>query len=320
MAKAAIGYTLSSEEHTPQSLIDQARQAEEAGFQFLSISDHFFPWIDKQGQSPFVWAVLGGISQVTKQIPVMTGVTCPIVRIHPVNLAQAAATTAALLEDRFMFGVGTGENLNEHVVGAGWPNINTRLDMLQEAVAMIRELWKGELTDIQGAYFTVDQARIYSLPQHLPSILVSATGPESAKLAGAIGDGLVTTSPDAETLKAFEQAGGTTKPRYLQVSVCYDPDEQRANQTAAAMWPTAAISGQASQELPMPLHFEQLAESVTPEQIAQSVVCGPDVERHRQQIQQAIEAGFTHIYVHQIGPDQKSFLKFYQDEVLPHFG
>jgi G6PDH family F420-dependent oxidoreductase len=319
MADISLGYTLSSEEHTARQLVENARRAEEIGFQFLSISDHFFPWVDAQGQSPFVWSVLGGISQVTKTIPVMTGVTCPIMRVHPVILAQATATVAALLENRFWFGVGTGENLNEHVTGSGWPNINTRLEMLQEAVTIIRQLWQGELVDFNGIYFHADQAKIYSLPQTLPPVYVSAMGTKAAEVAGQIGDGLITTSADKETMQIFDQTGGAGKPKYIQASVCYDSDEQRAKETAAKFWPNTAIDGQASQELPMPLHFEQLSKSVTPDQIAQQVVCGPDKAKHTEQIKKYAEAGFSHVYIHQIGPNQEEFFKFYQEQVLPEF-
>lgn len=319
MARASLGYTLSAEELAPQLLVENARKAEEAGFDFLSISDHYFPWVDAQGQSPFVWSVLGAISGVTSEVSVMTGVTCPTMRIHPVILAQASATTATLFQGRFMFGVGTGENLNEHVVGLGWPNINTRLEMLREAVKLIRELWSGKLIDIQGAYFTADQARIYTLPDSPPPVLVAGTGSKSAELAGQIGDGLVSTAPQLDVVKEFADSGGEGKPVFGQVTVCYDTDEQRAKETAAEFWPNAAISGQASQELPMPLHFEQLSKDVTPDKMAEQVVCGPDKEAHKQQIQQYIDAGFTHIYIHQIGPNQDAFMQFYQKEIFPEF-
>ena len=319
MTQVAIGCTLSSEEQVPVDLVKNAQKAEEAGFEFLSISDHYFPWVDAQGQSAFVWSVLGGISQVTKKVPVMTGVTCPIMRIHPVILAQAAATTAALFGDRFMFGVGSGENLNEHVVGMGWPNINIRLEMLEEAVAVMRELWIGKLTDLRGAYYSVDQARIYSLPAKPPPVLVSAMGPKAAELAAKIGDGLVTTSPDQKTIETYKANGGEGKPIYGQITICYDENEQRAKETEAKIWPNSAISGQASQELPMPLHFEQLAQSVTPEVIAQQVVCGSNKQKHLDQIQQYIEAGFTHIYIHQVGQNQAEFMNFYQEQILPEF-
>ena len=319
MTGISIGCTLSSEEQTPVDLVKNAQKAEEAGFEFLSISDHYFPWVDAQGQSAFVWSVLGGIAQVTKKVPVMTGVTCPIMRIHPAILAQAAATTAALFGNRFIFGVGTGENLNEHIVGMGWPNINIRLEMLEEAVAVMRELWTGKLTDLRGAYYSVDQARIYSLPAKPPPVLVSAMGPKAAELAAKIGDGLVTTSPDQKTIETYKSHGGEGKPVYGQITICYDENEQRAMETAAKIWPNSAISGQASQELPMPLHFEQLAQSVTPEVIAQQVVCGSNKQKHLDQIQQYAEAGFTHIYIHQVGQNQAEFMNFYQEQILPEF-
>lgn len=319
MSSTQIGYTLSSEEHPAKDLVENATYAEDAGFAFASISDHFSPWTNTQGQSPFVWTVLGALSQATNRIPIITGVTCPILRIHPVIIAQAAATTASLFDGRFLFGVGTGENLNEHVVGLGWPNINTRQGMLREAIEIIRQLWTGELTDIQGAYFRVDQAKIYSLPDKLPPILISALGPRSAILAGEIGDGLVTTSPKETVISQFRESGGEGKPVYAQATVCYDQDEASAKETAAKFWPTSAVEGQASQELPMPLHFEQAAKDVTPEKIASSIVCGPDKQRHIDQIQKYIDGGVTHVYIHQVGPNQKEFIDFYAKEILPEF-
>lgn len=315
----SIGYTLSSEEQKPLEIVANAKRAEDAGFQFLSISDHFFPWTHTQGEAPFVWTSLGAISQATRDIPVMTGVTCPIMRIHPVILAQAAATAACLLEGRFMFGVGTGENLNEHVVGMGWPNINVRRQMMIEAVEIIRQLWTGKLIDLQGGYFTVDQARIFSLPEKLPPMLVSAIGPKTAVTAGEIGDGLVTTSPNAKVISNFKKSGGEGKPIYAQATVCYDPDEAKAKELAAKYWPTSAVGGQSSQELPMPLHFEQVAKDVTPEKIAKEIVCGPDKQKHIDQIKQFAEAGITHVYIHQVGPKQEEFFKFYEKEILPEF-
>ncbi len=319
MNKVSIGYALSSEEQTPRQLIDNARLSEKAGFDFISISDHFHPWTNSQGQSPFIWTILGGIAEATEQIPIMTGVTAPIIRIHPVILAQATATTAALLEGRFLFGVGSGENLNEHVVGLGWPNIKIRHAMLRESIEIIRELWNGKLTNIHGSYYTVDQARIYTLPEQRPPIIISALGPKAARLAGEIGDGLVTTSPNKAVLDTFDQAGGKGKPKYIQVTVCYDTDEQRAKETAAKIWPNAVVSGQASQELPMPLHFEQLAKEATPDKISEMVVCGPDKQQHIEQIQQCINAGFSHVYIHQVGQNQAEFIKFYQEQIIPEF-
>src|SRR5436190_10571348 len=196
-----LGFSLSSEEHRSNPLVEQARRAEEAGFTFALISDHFHPWVDQQGQSPLVWGILGAISQVTEKLRLGTGVTCPIRRIHPVILAQAAATAASLMPGRFFLGVGTGENLNEHITGEHWPPIETRQLMLREAVQIIRRLWLGETTTIYGDYFTVENARIYTLPDELPPIYVAAAGPKSGELSGEIGDGLISTAPDKETVQ-----------------------------------------------------------------------------------------------------------------------
>jgi coenzyme F420-dependent glucose-6-phosphate dehydrogenase len=312
-----LGYALSSEEHPPADLVAHARRAEEAGFRFALISDHFHPWVDRQGHSPFVWTVLGGIAQATERLEVGTGVTCPTVRIHPAILAQAAATTADLFGGRFFLGVGTGENLNEHVTGARWPSVDVRLEMLEEAVEVIRRLWRGELTSHEGKHYTVENARIYTLPERLPPIHVAAGGAKAAEVAGRIGDGYIGTSPDPDTLRAFAEAGGRDKPRYVQVTVCWAADEADARKTALEWWPNAGLSGQLSQELPLPSHFEQAASLVTEDTLAESLPLGPDPERHLSTIRQYFDAGYDHVYVHQIGPDQAGFFDFYRREILP---
>ncbi|HEX5015080.1 MAG TPA: TIGR03557 family F420-dependent LLM class oxidoreductase [Candidatus Limnocylindrales bacterium] len=315
-----LGYVLSSEEHPPLDLVRNAARAEELGFDYVSISDHFHPWIDAQGQSPFVWSVIGGVAQATKRINLITGVTCPTIRIHPAIIAQAAATSAALMPGRFTLGVGTGEALNEHITGDKWPRFETRAEMLEEAVEIIRELWQGENVNHEGFYFTVENARIYTLPDEAPPIVVAASGPQAAELAGRIGDGLICSSLDEEVVQGFEQAGGAdakTKPRYLQVSVCWAEDEATARQTAYKIWPNAGLRGELSQILPTPTHFEQAVQMVSEEDVAKSVVCGPDPERHVKAIQEAIDAGYDHIHVGQIGPDQEGFFRFYEREVLP---
>src|SRR6188474_618342 len=190
-----IGYTLSSEEHAPGDLLLYGRIAEESGFDFLTISDHFHPWISQQGQSPLVWSVLGGLSVKTERVPIVTAVTCPTIRIHPAIVAQAAATTAALLPDRFVLGLGSGENLNEHIVGMGWPPPEERLDMLEEAIELIRRLWTGEVVSDWTDHFTVDRARLYTLPETSPPIAVAASTAAAAKLAGRAGDALISTAP-----------------------------------------------------------------------------------------------------------------------------
>ena len=314
----SFGYALSSEEHAPADLVRHARLAEDAGFEFALVSDHFHPWIDRQGNSPFVWSVLGGIASTTKRLRVGTGVTCPTIRIHPAIIAQAAATTAAMMPGRFFLGVGTGENLNEHVLGDRWPDWDVRARMLTEAVAIIRELWKGEITSFEGEFYEVENARLYTLPDEPIDVMVAAGGPRAAKLAGEIGDGLISTAPEAETIKAFDGAGKRRqRPHIAQVTVCWDRDERQARKIAHEIWPTAGIPGEAGQELPNPAHFEQLAKIVTEEMIAERIVCGPDVDRHVQAIQNYLDAGFDQVYVHQIGPNQEAFIEAYARDVLP---
>lgn len=312
-----LGYSLSSEEHFAPTLINNAAQAEKTGFTFALISDHFHPWIDQQGQSPFVWTVLGGISQKTSKLRIGTGVTCPTIRIHPTIIAQAAATTASLLEGRFFLGLGTGENLNEHVVGLGWPPIDQRQDMLIEAVEIIRMLWEGGMKSYYGNYYTVENARIYSLPKALPDIYLAASGPKSAGIAGAIGDGFIGTSPQRETIQAFEQNGGKDKPKYGQMSVCVAETEEEGIETVKKWWPNTALPGQLSQELRLPSYFEQASKLVTPEQLSQKVVCSLNPEAHLEKIQKYADAGYDHVYIHQIGPNQQIFFNFYEKEILP---
>ena len=312
-----LGYKLSSEEHRPNDLVKNARLAGDAGFTFAMISDHFHPWIDKQGQSPFVWNVIGAIAHATTRLRLATGVTCPTVRIHPAIIAQAAATSAAMMPGRFMLGVGSGENLNEHVVGARWPNNTMRLEMLEEAIQVIRLLWEGGLTSHEGRFYEVDTARVYTLPEEPPPILVAAGGDKAAELAGRVGDGLVMTSADQKVMKAFETAGGKGKPKYVEMSVCWAADERQARRIAREWWPTAVIGSSLHWELPLPSHFEDAVADVTEEQVAKEVVCGPDADRHLEGIRKYLKAGFDHVCVHQVGPDQEGFIKFYAREVLP---
>ncbi|HEU4919049.1 MAG TPA: TIGR03557 family F420-dependent LLM class oxidoreductase [Candidatus Limnocylindrales bacterium] len=314
----ALGYALSSEEHAPSDLVRNARLAEEAGFEFALVSDHFHPWIDRQGHSPFVWSVLGGIATATEKLEVGTGVTCPMIRIHPAIIAQAAATTAAMMPGRFFLGVGTGENLNEHVLGDKWPDWDVRARMLEESLEVIRDLWRGEVTSFEGEFYTVENARLYTLPEQPVPIHVAASGPRAAELAGRIGDGFISTAPKSELVDAFVKGRrGKARPRYGQLTVCWGEDEKRARKTAHEFWPTAAIPGEAGQELPNPAHFEQLAEIVTEDMVAEKVICGPDVDRYVAAIDEFVEAGFDHVYLHQVGPDQKGFIEAFAKDVLP---
>jgi coenzyme F420-dependent glucose-6-phosphate dehydrogenase len=311
-----IGYTLSSEEHPPGDLLLYGRIAEETGFDFLTISDHFHPWISRQGESPLVWSVLGGLSVKTERVPVMTAVTCPTIRIHPAIVAQAAATTASLLPDRFILGLGSGENLNEHVVGMGWPHPEERLDMLEEAIDLIRRLWTGELVTEWTDHFTVDRARLYTLPKTSPPIAVAASTTAAAKLAGRSGDALISTAPKAEIVDAFREAGGDGQPTYGQVTLCYGPEEQKAKDETLEWWPNTSVPGELGVELAEPQHFEEVAQLITADAVAEKVVCGPGADPILEKIGTFVDAGFDHVFLHQVGPRQEEFLEFAKESLL----
>src|SRR5215216_1952226 len=255
----AFGYALSCEEHGPNALVECARRAEEAGFEFAMISDHFHPWTDAQGQSPFVWSVIGGIARETERLRLGTGVTCPTIRTHPAIIAQAAATSAVMTRGRFFLGLGTGENLNEHVVGEGWPAPDERLEMLEEAIEIMRLLWQGGEQTHRGTHYTVDHCRIYNVPDEPVELAIAAAQPLAAELAGRLGDAFITTSPDAGLGQKFEEAGGSGKPKYGQLHVCYGDDEEECKRLAAELWPNVAMKGSLGQELPRPEDFELVA-------------------------------------------------------------
>src|SRR4051794_22114579 len=311
-----LGVAFSSEELGPNEIIRYTAQAEEAGFTTGWVSDHFHPWIDEQGSSPFVWSVLGGIAQATERIRFGTGVTCPSFRIHPAVMAQAAATTQCMFEGRFWFGVGSGEALNEHIVGSKWPETRLRLEMLEEAIGVIRLLWSGKQESHYGKHFTVENARIYTLPDVLPPIIVSAFGEASVEVAARCGDGLVSTKPDPGLLERYERAGGRG-PRLAQVKVAWDQSSRNAEDLAYRLWPTSGLEGELSQVLPTPAHFEQAASPLHREDIVGSFPCGPDPQRHLEAINKYRDAGYDEIYVTQVGPNQEGFLRFYEREIFP---
>ncbi|HEX6920140.1 MAG TPA: TIGR03557 family F420-dependent LLM class oxidoreductase [Actinomycetes bacterium] len=311
-----IGYFLSSEEYDPRELVEQARLAEEAGFEALWISDHFHPWNDEQGQSPFVWGVIGAISQVCR-LPVTTAVTCPTLRIHPAVIAHAAATAAVQLDGRFTLGVGTGEALNEHILGDAWPSEAVRLDMLEEAVGLIREMWKGEFTYHHGPHYTVENARIYTRPAQAPRIFVSAFGDKAFDLALRIGDGFITTSPDADKVSEWRAKAGRDKPTQAGYKVCVAGTEDEGVRIAHRLWANAGLPGELSQVLPSPKHFEQASGLVTQEMTRESTVCGKDVDRHVEAFQPYAAAGFDEVFIANMGPHYRDFFALYRDEVLP---
>jgi G6PDH family F420-dependent oxidoreductase len=313
-----IGVGLSSEELGPMEIVRAAALAEEVGFTRVWVTDHFHPWIDAQGSSPFVWSVLGGIARATDRIRVGTGVTCPIMRIHPAIIAQAAATTQCMFEGRFWLGVGTGEALNEHITGQKWPEASVRLEMLEEAIAILRQLWKGGQTSHYGKHFTVENARIYTLPDAPPDVYVSAFGEQSLKVAARIGDGLISTKPDADFIDTFARLGGTG-PKLGQVKVAWATSAAKARDLAFERWPTAGLTGELKQELPTPRHFEEAVSVLSKDDVVSTFPCGPDPQVHIEAITKYFENGYDEVYVTQVGSDQSGFARFYEREVLPHF-
>jgi coenzyme F420-dependent glucose-6-phosphate dehydrogenase len=312
-----LGYAFSAEEHKPTDLVHHARLAEEAGFTWGLISDHFHPWHDNQGESPFVWSVIGGIAQATERFRIGTGVTCPLIRIHPVIVAQAAATCASMMgPGRFFHGVGTGENLNEHVTGVGWPAPDERVSMLEEAIEIMRELWKGDYTTIRGDWFEVDGARIYTLPEEPIELYVAAGAPRIAQIAGDHGDGLIAVEADEEVVKEFEEAGGSGKPKIGMMHGCWAADREDALRTALEVWPQSGLKGPLNQDLRLPADFMAAAEIVEPKHIEEAMPLGPDPEPWLEEIRSFEEAGFTHVYIHQIGPDQAGFLRWAEENLL----
>jgi G6PDH family F420-dependent oxidoreductase len=314
-----IGYFLSSEEWGPRELVGIAVKAQAAGFDRLWISDHYHPWNDEQGHSPFVWSAIGAIAAATDGMTLTTAVTCPTVRIHPAVIAQAAATSSILLEGRFRLGLGSGEALNEHILGDHWPEADERLEMLEEAVEVIRKLWEGGVKSHRGRHYRVEHCRVYDLPDEPPEIAISGFGPKSIELAARIGDAYVTVGPDQESVEQFRSKARDGASVQGGLKVCWGEDERAAIETAHRIWPNDALPGELAQVLPTPEHFEQAAELVTEEMIAQQIPCGPDVERHVEKINAYAEAGFDELYVQQIGPEQDAFFEAYRNDVLPRF-
>ena len=315
-----IGYFLSSEEWGPRDLVALAGKAQRAGFDGLWISDHYHPWNDEQGYSPFVWSVIGAIAAATDGMAVTTAVTCPTIRLHPAIVAQAAATSAILAEGGFCLGLGSGEALNEHILGDRWPSADERLEMLEEAVEVIRELWKGGVTHHRGRHYRLDHCRVYDLPETPPPIVISGFGPKAVQLAARVGDGYCTVGPDAESVEQFRSHA--TRGNLVQggLKVCWDEDESAARQTAHRLWPNDALPGELAQVLPTPEHFEQASELVTEDALAQQLPCGPDLDQHVEAIDAYARAGFDELYIQQIGPKQDEFFRVYADQVLSRVG
>jgi G6PDH family F420-dependent oxidoreductase len=312
-----IGYFLSCEEWGPKQLVELASKAKAAGFEGLWISDHFHPWNDEQGHSPFVWSVIGAISQAAEGMKVTTAVTCPTMRMHPAIVAQAAATATIQLGGRFCLGIGSGEALNEHIFSDRWPGADERLEMLEEAVDVIRTLWQGGFQDHRGRHYRLENCRIYDLPDEPPPILMSGFGPKSIDLAARIADGFVTVGPDRDAVERFRS--GAQNGHLVQggTKVCWDESRERAVSTVRRLWPNDVLPGELAQILPSPRHFEQATELVTEEMLAEATPCGPDLDRHLAAIREFAEAGFDELYIQQIGPNQDAFFEVYREKVLP---
>lgn len=312
-----IGYFLSCEEWGPKDLIDQAVKAQAAGFEGLWISDHYHPWNNEQGHSPFVWSMIGAIAAHTDGMPVTTAVTCPTMRIHPAIIAQAAATASILLNGKFRLGVGSGEALNEHILSDTWPGTDERLEMLEEAIEVIRTLWQGGVRSHRGRHYRVEHCRVYDLPDPPPEIMVSGFGPKSVKLAARVGDGYCTVQPDADSVALFRSNARAGSVVQGGLKVCWGEDATAARRTAYRLWPNEGLPGELAQMLPTPEHFEQASELVTEEMIGEELTCGPDVDQHVEAITAYADAGFDELYVNQIGPEQDAFFAAYREHVLP---
>jgi coenzyme F420-dependent glucose-6-phosphate dehydrogenase len=304
-----VGYWLSSEEHGPRELVDNAVLAEEAGFEHVLISDHIHPWVNAQGHSPFVWGVIGAIAHATKRIRLGTAVTCPLIRLHPAIVAHAAATSQALMDGRFFLSVGTGENLNEHVLGGRWPRADERLEMLEEAIDVIRALLRGDYETFRGEHYTVEQLKLYDAPADPPAIVVAAAAPDAAGLAARKGDGYMNTSADEEIVKKYKESGGRG-PLYGKVTGCFAPDAATAKKMAKERSPNTAMGGSLSQELALPRDFEAVAELVREEDLEGALVLGNDPTEWREKIDEFERAGFTHVCLHDVGTHQIEFVDF----------
>ncbi|MFF5174599.1 TIGR03557 family F420-dependent LLM class oxidoreductase [Micromonospora sp. NPDC000089] len=305
-----IGYKLASEGYGPQEIIRQAVRAEQAGFDFVEMSDHYHPWLDGQGHSSFTWSVLGAIAAKTSTLELATGVTCPTIRYHPAIIAQAAATMALVSDGRFTLGVGAGERLNEHVIGQGFPSVRGRHERLREALEIIRLLWQGGYQSYEGKHLQLEDARVFDLPDTLPVIAVAASGKASATMAAELGDGLFATEPKSSIVENYQAAGGNG-PRYAEVPMAWATDEEQAVQAALETSRWAITGWKVMSELPNPANFDAATSWVEPHHIRKQFACGPDPQVHVQAVRSYLDAGFDHIVLQNAGPDPDGFIDFF---------
>jgi G6PDH family F420-dependent oxidoreductase len=316
MVVTQFGYSLLGEQSGPRQLVDDAIVGEAAGFDFITVSDHFYPWLDEQGHSPYAWSVLGAMALATTRVELMSFVTCPIRRYHPVVVAQKAATMGVMSNGRFVLGLGAGENLNEHVVG-DWPQTVQRHEMLAEALDIINGLLAGKVIHHSGQHFQVSSARLWDLPPQRVPVAVAVSGPASVKLAAAGADALIATEPKPELIRLFDEFGGAGRPRYGQVNLCYGPDEAECRRIAHEQFRWTGLGWPVNSQLPDTSAFAAATKTVTEQDIGEIVACGPDLDRHLNAIRPYLDAGFTHLAFVQIGARQSDFLDFAQRELLP---
>lgn len=316
---AKFGYKLMTEEHGPLDLVENAVRAEAAGFDFVSISDHFHPWLESQGHAPFAWSVLGAIAHATTKIDIATGLTCPIIRYHPAIIAQAAATVAVMSGGRFTLAVGAGERLNEHVTGARWPSIPERHEMLSEAIEIFRTLWQGGVHSWAGKHFVVDHAQVYDLPKTPVPVVVGVSGPASVKLAAESADGIMTTEPNAELVTGYRKAGGKG-PRYAEAVLAYAKTTEAGLKVVHDRFRFSAFDWSVNSELPSVQGFEAASKYTRPEDFADSVAAGPDVATHVAHVRKYLDAGYDHIVLTAPGPDQAEFIEFFETKLRPELG
>lgn len=310
-----IGYTMMTEQRSPKDLVNDVVMAEKSGFDFAVASDHFHPWLEEQGHAPNVWPILGAAAHATERIPFMTYVTCPIMRYHPAVVAQKAATVSLLSDGRFKLGLGAGENLNEHVIGDGWPSVDVRHEMFVEAVEIIKELFSGKYTNYRGDYFDVDGAKLFDVPDTPPEIGIAGSGRPSVEIAATLGDFFIGTEPKSSLIEMFREEGGEGKPAVGQIPVCFGPDEKECVRLAREQFRWAATGWKVQAELPNPINFDAATAYVREEDMAEMVPCGPDAGKIAESVEAFSEAGYTHVALVQIGDRQKEFCEFYEREL-----
>jgi G6PDH family F420-dependent oxidoreductase len=313
------GYTLMTEQSGPRELVRYAAAAEQAGFDFEVSSDHYFPWLDEQGHAPYAWSLLGAVSQVTERVELMTYVTCPIRRYHPAVVAQKAATVGLLSDNRFTLGLGAGENLNEHVVGQGWPPVNVRHEMLLEAVTIIRDLLAGGYVSFAGDHFRVDSAKLWDLPEEPVQIGVAVSGRQSVEQFAPVADHLIAVEPQADLVQDWDRAAGGRSSRKIgQLPVSWDPDHDRAVERAHEQFRWFGGGWKVNAELPGTAGFAGATQFVRPEDVAGAIPCGPDVDAIVKAVREFEDAGFTDVALVQIGDErQAEFVEFAEKELLP---